>query len=218
MNKLKDLEGNTFADKAYTFLRNEIINNRFASWEPIEGATIINQLGISRTPIREALKQLEMENLVKIYPKRGTFITTVSMKKIHELFQLRELIEPEVACLVAPYISKDRLSQFQRKLLSIKKKVDKGDDDIIKEAVMLGQSLHDFIISTLGNEVMIRIVDNLKTDIERGCSFASQKTGNVSKFLEQHLEIISALKERNADKAKSSVTKHIQEARKSLFG
>ena len=218
MNKLKDLKGNTLAEKAYIFLRNEIINNRLASGDPIEGATIINQLGISRTPIREALKQLETENLVKIYPKRGTFITTVSMKKIHELFQLRELIEPEVAYLVAPYISKDRLSQFQRKLLSIKKKVDKGDDDIIKEAVMLGQSLHDFIISTFGNRVLIQIMDNLKNDIQRGCSFASKKAENVSKFLEQHLEIISALKERNGDKAKSSVATHIKQARKSLFG
>lgn len=218
MNKLKDLKGNTLAEKAYIFLRNEIINNRLASGDPIEGATIINQLGISRTPIREALKQLETENLVNIYPKRGTFITTVSMKKIHELFQLRELIEPEVACLVAPYISKDRLSQFQRKLLSIKKKVDKGDDDIIKEAVMLGQSLHDFIISTSGNRVLIQIMDNLKNDIQRGCSFASKKAENVSKFLEQHLEIISALKERNGDKAKSSVATHIKQARKSLFG
>ena len=217
MNTINHLKGTTLAEKAYTFLRNEIINNKFAPGEAIEGATIISQLGISRTPIREALKQLEAENLVEIYPKRGTFITTVSLEKIHKLFQLRELIEPEVARLVAPYISKDKLSQIERELLSIKEKIAKGEEDIIKKAVMLGQSLHDFIISTFGNEILIRIIYNLKTDIQRGCSFASQKTGNVSKFLEHHLEIISALKERNADKAKSSVTKHIQEARKSIF-
>lgn len=83
---------------------------------------------------------------------------------------------------------------------------------------MLGQSLHDFIISTSGNRVLIQIMDNLKNDIQRGCSFASKKAANVSKFLEQHLEIISALKERNGDKAKSSVATHIKQARKSLFG
>ena len=84
------------------YLKKVILSNQYKLGDPISESVVCGKLGVSRAPVREAFKLLEKENLLKIYPKRGAFITSISLEKIQEIYQIRELVEGVVACLVAP--------------------------------------------------------------------------------------------------------------------
>lgn len=198
-------------------MREKILNGKYKPGDPILEISVINELGISRTPFREALKLLQKENLINIFPRRGAFITTVSLDKIREIYQIREIVEGEVARLVAPYISEQELSKIEKKLLTIKKLYEDTQNINTELAVKIGEELHDLIFYTLGNKTLIQVFENLKIDRNRGCDFASRGVGNALIFLDQHLEIITALKERNGIKAKNLLNKHIKDAKEAIL-
>ena len=205
------------SQRAYDFIRDKIVDQKYRPGEPILEPSISDELGISRTPVREALKLLEKEDLVTIYPRRGAFISSISLEKVREIYQLREIIEGEVARLVASSISEDSLSKIEEKLQAVKEKVDQHGDRNIDKAVRVGRELHNLILETLGNKTLIEILNKIKFDAQRGCDFASEKADNVLIFLDQHLEIIKALKERDGEKAKSLLNKHVKDARESII-
>ena len=217
MTATKAPDRRVLSQKVYDFLREKIINREYKPGEPILELSVSKELGVSRTPIREALKLLQQENLITVYPKRGAFITTISLDKLLEIFQIRQIVEREVAFLVSPYIDENKLSQIEQKLLSVKEAFDETKDADIRKAIKAGEELHDLMFSTLGNKTLIDIFAQLKVEILRGCDFLSRDGNSVLYHLEQHLEIIRALKERDREKAKTLVNDHLKEARKELI-
>ena len=212
MSKAKS-EEISLSQKAYDFLREGIINNKLKPGEPISESFLRKELGISRTPIREALRSLEKENFVKVYPKRGTFINHISLEKIQEIYQIREIVEGEVARLVASYISLEELSEIEKRLAAFKRS--KGND--MGEAILLGQAFHRLLFKAFGNDTLTQFIEGLWIDIARGCGFVSGKSGNALRFLDQHLNIINALKKRDGERAKILIIEHLKDAKKSIL-
>lgn len=207
----------SMSQRAYNFIREKVVEKKYRPGEPILESSVSEELGISRTPVREALKLLQKENLVEIYSRRGAFITSISLEKVREIYQLREIIEGEVARIVAPHIPDHKLLKIEGKLNAIKEDFDQWDDRSVEKAVKTGQELHELIFDTLGNITLIEIMDKIEFDAKRGCNFASSKAGNVMIFLDQHLEIIKALKEKDAEKAKLLLNKHIRDAKEAVI-
>ena len=203
----------TLAEKAYQRIKKLIVSNSYSAGVPLREQELIKKLRMSRTPIREALRKLEHENLVEIIPQKGAFVTNISPQRLRELFQVREIIEPRVTELATPTISIAKLSDIERQVLHLrsKKEID------CSEAQRMDEKLHDLILTTVGNKILVRIVRALMTDITRACHFAMTKPENVQKLLEQHLEIIAALKARNSEKARQKMVEHFLCARSWIF-
>jgi DNA-binding GntR family transcriptional regulator len=216
-NKVDISRSESMSQRAYNFIRDKVVEKKYRPGEPILESSVSEELGISRTPVREALKLLQKENLVEIYSRRGAFITSISLEKVREIYQLREIIEGEVARIVAPHIPDHKLLKIEEKLNEIKEGFDQWDNRSVEKAVKTGQELHELILDTLGNETLIGIMDKIEFDAKRGCNFASSKAGNVMIFLEQHLEIIKALKEKDGEKAKLLLNKHIRDAKEAVI-
>ena len=167
--------------------------------------------------MREALKLLEKENLITLHPRRGAFISIVPLKKIREIFQIRELIEGGIAQRVASFISEQDLADIEGKLLSIKNRLDQPRATDSEEAVKTGRQLHELIFRTYGNQTLSDFMETLRLDVERGCDFASKEADNVILFLHHHLEIIDALKNRDGERVKRLLTDHIAKAKDAVL-
>jgi GntR family transcriptional regulator, rspAB operon transcriptional repressor len=208
----------TLAQKVYEYIREGIIDNRYRQGEPLYEAVLSEELSISRTPVREALKMLHKEGLVSIYPRRGAHVNTIDLNALQEIFQIRELLEPILTEAVTPYISINALSRIESKLLSIKEKYEETKNLDVKKARSIGEELHTLIFDTFGNKRLIQILNDLTIERERGCYIATKTgEGKAILFLEQHLGIIAALKERKAEKAKELAAQHVASAKKSLL-
>lgn len=203
----------TLAEKAYQRIKKLIISNSYPAGVPLREQELIKKLRMSKTPIREALRKLEHENLVKIIPQKGAFVNKISPQKLRELFQVRELIEPKVTELATVNISIEKLCDIERQFLHLKNKKEIDYSEFHK----VGRKLHDLILDSVGNKTLIQIIKGLSTEITRACHFAMAKPRSAQKFLEQHLEIIAALKARNSVKAKQKMLEHILSVKSSII-
>lgn len=97
--KVKRVKTGYLRDKAYEMIKEMIINCQLTPGEPISETELMKVVGSSRTPIREALNKLEHENLVTIYPKRGIFVTGITIKDVIDIYTIREVVEPLAAKL-----------------------------------------------------------------------------------------------------------------------
>ena len=203
----------TLAEKAYQRIKKLIVSNSYSAGASLLEQELIKKLRMSRTPIREALRKLEQENLVEIIPQKGAFVNKISPQKLHELFQVREIIEPKVAELAAATISIKKLCDLEEQLLHLETNREIDYSEFHK----VGQKIHDLILATVGNKILIEVIKSMNIDILRTCYFAMTKPGNAQEFLEQHLEIIATLKARDTVRARQKMLEHILSVKNSIF-
>lgn len=192
------------------------MSNEYAPGTPINESLIIGQLKVSRTPVREAMQRLEQEKLVQIFPKRGAFVTQIPVTELKDIFEIREIVEPMIMFSVTKNMTQttlDEINDTEEKLLEIKE-----DDPIDSEkARELGRELHDAIIEASGNQTLVKFIKSLRSNMDRGCAMVGRADDNIGILLEQHLKIIEAIKERDANKAKKLMKDHLSYARESIL-
>lgn len=197
------------ADLAYNYLYESIITHKLAPGSAIVETEISQALGISRTPIREALKRLGSEGLVKHYPSRGTFVASISKEDIEEIFDLREALEVLALKNAASVITFEQLDKIEEQLNNLTSDSDKED---FYES---DRAFHNLIINNCRNKRLVQFINNLNAliDVYRRLSALTPHRLNSSK--KEHLAVVKALKEKNTAKAVRLLRKHFANVKKS---
>jgi len=194
-------------EEAYLFIRDRILNG-MRSDQPLSELNLASLLGMSRTPVREALKRLENEGILVSYGKRGAFINIPTLKEIKDIYEVRMLLEPGAAKLAAKNVNRDELNQFKRLFEDFRNGKGKGD------FVKLGETFHFFIIDSTGNKVLKEILKNIyaKLEISRVFSYGVRRKDAV----EEHLEIVRALQNGDEELCYSCMQNHLKKAFEAL--
>ncbi len=203
MNRAKSVE-TAKSEKAYNEIRNHILEFKVDPSEPLSEVKLASLLGMSRTPIREALRRLESEGVIVTYGKRGSFINIPTLKEIRDIFEVRMFLEAAAAKLAAKMISLSELEEFEELFLAFQQ--GKRKDDFVD----LGRKFHFFIIESSGNALLKEILDNIytKLDIIRLFSYSFRRKEAV----EEHLKIVRALKERDEELSYAAMQNHLRNA------
>jgi len=188
---------------AYNYLRDAILNATLAP-----GATLVEQeisdgLGISRTPVREALKVLESEGLVRQIASRGTFVTEISTQDIEEIFDLREVLEILALKVAIHDITDSELANVDSLLRTL------GPDSLTEEFYESDRRLHDMIVRHGHNRRLVLFLNNINSQVERLRHASAQRPNRLPHSMQEHLAILEALKERNFEKAESTLRLHL---------
>ena len=197
--------------KVADLLRNTIIHGDFKPGERLNETVISAKLGISRSPIREAFKILESENLVETYGRRGTFVKELSPKEIDETYTVVKLINVAATRLAASNMNEIR----KKDLMSIMKKMEKivGTNDIDK-VKRVSMDLHTFIMRASENSLLLRIHNNLRIQQERfrikGTSYGATEIADI---VNEHIAILKALLNSDANEAELLMGNHVDNAR-----
>lgn len=196
--------------KAYFFIKEKIIKGNYKPGEDISEEELQNEMGISRTPVREALMRLETESLISIFPRKGIFVSNITPKMIKNVFQIRKMIEPQVIRIVGKNISKEWLYQ-------IKEKFNATFDDLSKEElasyyVNLDKEFHSYLINACDNQYLVHVMNNIFDQNQRmryqTYNFDERDIATKS----EHIMIVDALIEDDIEKAESLMIEHIQNA------
>jgi DNA-binding GntR family transcriptional regulator len=201
------LEGLSFADYATNVLRDRLIVLDIAPGTPINDELIGKELGIGRTPVREALKRLESEHLVSVFPRRGTFASIVDITDLAEIGEIRANLEPLAASRAARFVSSQERSQM-RTLADTLESIDLGTTD---PATLMRYDLdvHRSIYAANGNKHLQEILityDNLATRI---WCMVIDRIPNVGGHIEEHVSLLRHIADGDADKAKSVAYQHV---------
>jgi DNA-binding GntR family transcriptional regulator len=202
----------SLSDKAYRIIKRKIVRCELAPGAPVSENELTAEIGSSRTPVREALSKLEKEDLVTIYPKRGVFINSVSIKDVNDIYSLREVLEPYAAALAAPVMDLDRVGRFA----AIWR--DPTHQYGAEEHMELDHEFHIAIAEASGNGYLIDFLGRLYDQVSR-IRFISLQ-GNLARYREirhEHMGIIERLMERDADGSASAMRDHLEKAHRTAL-
>ncbi|MBL7064581.1 MAG: GntR family transcriptional regulator [Anaerolineae bacterium] len=201
-------QGRVLADWVATSLREAILNGFFERGEKIDQDLIAEQLKVSRTPVREALKSLEFEGFVEIRPHYGAFIPVVTPRDVREVYEVRALLEAEVVRQVTPVISEAVLDEIERSQAESLAELDAGNTTKHFESDI---HFHQTLLDLVENPLIKEILDGLTNRISMVRRLAQSRPGlHLPESLDEHCSIIRAVRGRNADEAAELMVIHLR--------
>lgn len=217
MSKLTPIELDTYKplrELVCEHIRQAIINGIFQPGERLMEIQLAEDMGVSRTPVREAIRKLELEGLVVMIPRRGTYVADISIKDINELYEVRTALDVLAAGLAAERINDDELETMQRLLVEIGKHIEDNDMDKIVEA---DSAFHDVLYQASRNERLVSIISNLREQITALRTRSMTYPGRLAMTLEEHRKIVDSIAQRDSEKAQRAARVHMENAEHALL-
>jgi len=204
------------ADDVYAHLRDLILSNVLRSGQKLVDRDLAEQLGVSRTPIREALGRLSMTGLVEARARHGWYVSQISVKQVSDLYEVRRILETHAAKLAAHKAQPSHLREFDRLLIDSEKLTCDPTDHTT--AVKLDWEIHDLIGRASGNESLHQTIQNLLDKIM--CFIwvddVTVDMHTLAASHRQHQALIKMIKKKNAERAAQIIHAHIDEAKERL--
>lgn len=201
-------------DAAYAAIREEILTAKLRPGDPVPIERFLRELGLSKTPVREAILRLQREQLVEVRPRFGTFVSHLDLRQIREMYQVRGALEGLAARLAALRGDTPEAQTLARVLKSQNLSAPQLDLKAISEA---GQEVHRYLVSSCGNALLERQVQGLQDHFAR---FRHLSLGIREKVLvshREHVAILSAVRSGNGDVAEHRVREHFAGAMAKLI-
>jgi GntR family transcriptional regulator, rspAB operon transcriptional repressor len=202
-------------DWVYEEVREAIIDLRLKPGEPLREATMAEQLGVSKTPVREALTRLEQEGLVETASFKGAVVSGYSDDDLREIYELRGLLEGAAARAAAESASAETLDQLRDLTSRSRTLRDKGK--LAELADLLGA--FDIVIYQQVENGRIRaLIENLQAHLGRIGRLTQEIPGRVAASVEEHAAVVEALAARDPDEAERLIRLHIRSVLKDQLG
>lgn len=195
-------------------LRDAIINQVLRPGERLMEIQLAEELGVSRTPVREAIRKLELEGLVVMLPRRGAYVAGISMKDILEVFEVRAALEALAASLAAERITDEELDEMERQLV---KETEETEANNLRNIVEIDTTFHDLLYKAARNERLVNFVNLLQEQLHRFRSASLARPGRSKTALEEHRKILEAIAARDAKLAERLAREHIENAEQAML-
>ncbi|MFD5889614.1 GntR family transcriptional regulator [Streptomyces sp. NPDC060334] len=196
----------TAADRVYRHVKQGVLDRRFEGGLLLTEGEVAEAVGVSRTPVREALLRLETEGLLKLYPKKGALVLPVSVQEIADVIETRLLVEEFTArkAVPAPPALLDRLAAL---IEEQRRHAAEGD---LVALMAADRGFHAEIVRHAGNQILCRLYDQLRDrQLRMGVALLHAHPERVERTLVEHTEILDALRSGDADTTAAAVRAHV---------
>jgi len=195
------------SDKAYQLIRHKIITLELPPLTSIDEQVLMEDLQLGRTPIREALQRLAVEDLVFFAPRRGIFVSEISITDLQKIFEARLVLEGFCARLAAQRATAEQLARMD----DIVAGLDKVDGKESRALMAVDEAFHEWLYDAADNKFVADTLRRLHALSFRLWHLVLDRLGNVREAMEQHVEIADAVKARDGVRAEVLIQRHISE-------
>lgn len=197
-------------------VRRDIIEGRYAPGQPLSEAVLAEQFEVSRTPVREALKQLQIEGLIEVRPRVGTFVRSPSRREVVELFELKEMLEGMAARLLAARGSVPELDRIEQNLESSTRAVAAGDAERYASLV---HEFHDLLVVGADNSQLVSHYRGLMNQLayHRLVSASLTRTGRLGASLSEHRRVLELIREKDGFGAEFAMRDHVRSSERAAL-
>jgi DNA-binding GntR family transcriptional regulator len=192
-------------DRAYSSLKKKIMNREIGPGYPVFDKEIAEELGMSRTPVREAIQRLITEGLVEMIPRKGVYIKTLSMDEIKECYEFAEALEGMVAYLVAKCITDEQIDELKKITEVMEESLKNGD---INAWIAADEDFHSKLWEISNNRITIENLKRINSQIHRVRIFVTSSWIDKEKSNNDHEAIIEAFSEHDPDLARNIHQNH----------
>lgn len=202
-------------DVVFNTLRDAILTGKLVPGERLMENQLADKLGVSRTPVREALRMLELENLVELVPRKGAQVLDMSEKDITNILEVRSALEGLATSVACKKMSKEDLQQLKNLEVDFEKAVAEND---VEHFVDIDEDFHDLIFAATENDKLISIFRNLRIQLYRyRMAQAKNNETSMSTIVAHHRSIIRAIENHDSEEGASIAQGHIKYQTESIL-
>ena len=205
----------SLSQSAYSQIKQMIVSLKLTPGSTVDENSLQNTLSLGRTPIREALLRLSLEKLVVIIPRRGIFVSEISITHLLQLFEMRLALEPFAARLAA---QRGSPAQFEAMKRTIEICLENSTLSVDAAYLQADQSCHRILYEAAKNQHLEDTLNILYTLSVRLWNFSQVTIENLEQALSQHLQIISALENRKVGQAGELIEQHVMAFQEEIQG
>lgn len=195
-------------------IRQAIISGQFPPGMRLMELQLAEEMGVSRTPVREAIRKMELEGLVVMIPRRGAYVADISIKDINEVYEVRTALDVLSAGLAAERIDKSEIQEMRELLAEEAALVEARD---YPKIIDNDTAFHDVIYRASGNTRCMNIISNLREQITAIRGRSMPYPGRVEIMLKEHRAIFGAIAAGKVEKAQEAVRTHMENAEQTLL-
>ena len=189
---------------AYDYLYRSIVTCKYLPGEAIVEHDVTKKLGISRTPVREALRRLSSEGFVRQIPMKGSFVRRLTTHDIEDIFELRLMFEESALRSGFDEISAEELAKIEDKLKLL------NDDSDPEDFYESDRMLHEMIIKHAKNKRMISFFNTIDSQLETFRYISAMNNMRLKHSKEEHMKIVTAIKDKDLDSALKYLRLHLE--------
>lgn len=194
-------------DVVFENLRTAILEGNLKAGQRLMEVQLAEQLGVSRTPIREAIRKLELEGLVVMLPRKGAYVANMSFKDLIDVLEIRASLEGLAASLASERLRDEDIVELERVAKEFEKSVRETDiDNVLKKDV----EFHEKIFLMANNKKLYHLITSLWEQVHRfRVTYVSNYDASLS-LVDEHNRILEAIKSGDSELAKKYATEHIE--------
>lgn len=201
-------------DVVFNTLRRAILTGELKPGERLMEIHLANRLGVSRTPIREAIRKLELEGLVIMIPRRGAEVAQITEKGLKDVLEVRRALDALCVELACDRISDEEEQQLKLACDKFEQATETKDATVIARADV---ELHDIIVRATGNQRLIQLINNLSEQMYRYRFEYIKDENRHDNLIEEHRMIYESIARRDKEKAAEAARLHIDNQEKSII-
>ncbi len=207
-------EQGSLRSMVFNRLFDDILDGKYCSGETLVESKLAEKLGVSRTPIREAIKQLEQEGLVYTLPNRRVVVRGITDKDIDDIYVIRKNLEGLAARWAVMYITEEELNELKKTLELMEFFTERGDLEQIKQ---LDAKFHGLIFRASNSRPLRFMLDSFHQFLRKARGETLTVPGRLPKTLTEHKAILKAIENNDPDAAEEAMIKHILSSRENLI-
>lgn len=201
-------------DVVFNTLRQAILRGELKPGERLMEIHLADKLGVSRTPIREAIRKLELEGLVTMIPRRGAEVAQITEKSLRDVLEVRRDLDAFSCVLACERITKEELEQLRVACEEFAQAARSGDASLIAKADV---KVHDIIVCATGNDRLKEVINNLSEQMYRYRFEYIKDTSNYEKLVEEHRLIYESIVRKDQKAAAEIAKVHIDNQEQSIL-
>lgn len=211
---MTDFVHQSLSEMVTEYIKNKILLGEYKEGYRVIEAKIAEELGISRAPVREGIKELENQGLIKIVPRKGTFVTRMSPEDVREIFDIRLLLENDVLEILIRnrLLSAEDFATLEN-IIQEMVLVTLENADEAHKILKINQKdmeFHRFLWEKTGSARRLRILQNLYSQLQMAMVIDTRLTGDLEKTVKDHYNIFQYLQAHDVEKSKEALRNHIE--------
>ena len=200
-------DNHSLSEKVFHKLQEDILSGKYAVDEELKEKTIGDELGVSRTPVREALRQLELQGLVTITPNKGAHVTGFSKEDLNDIYEIRSVMEGLCAKWAAKKATPEQIEELEENVFLSDFHFSKENWD---QMVELDNRFHELVYEACGSKELTHVLRDYHHYLQRIRKITLEQKTRARASMDEHRRIAEALKARDAKTAEKYAREHIR--------
>lgn len=206
---MEEYQDHSLRGKVFRKLREDILSGVYQDHDELREITIGEELGVSRTPVREALRQLELEGLVTIVPNKGAYVTGITRKDVHDIYKIRSMLEGLCARWATENISDEQIEKLEEIVYLSEFHLRRKNEGKAAQVSELDGRFHQVLYEASNSRILDHLLSDFHKYVKMARTMSVGTKDRAEESVKEHREILEAIKNKDADKAERLANGHV---------